>query len=76
MVENPVSARTPPRDARRGSFVVAQILSWRRASGERRQQLKWLQDSVDLAAVQADLARVVHGALEPAHISLWTSSPG
>ena len=35
-----------------------------------------LQDSVDPAAVQADLARVVHGALEPAHISLWTNSPG
>ena len=35
-----------------------------------------LQDSVDLAAVQADLARVVHRALEPAHISLWTNSPG
>jgi len=35
-----------------------------------------LQDSVDLAAVQADLARVVHRALEPAHVSLWTNNPG
>ncbi len=24
------------------SFVAAQVLSWRRSSGERRQQLKWL----------------------------------
>ena len=35
-----------------------------------------LQDSVDLAAMQADLARVVHRALEPAHISLWTNDRG
>jgi len=35
-----------------------------------------LQDSVDLAAMQADLARVVHRALEPAHISLWTNNRG
>ena len=32
-----------------------------------------LQDSVDLAAVQADLASVVHRALEPAHVTLWTN---
>jgi hypothetical protein len=35
-----------------------------------------LQDSVDLAAVQADLARVVHRALEPAHVTLWTNDRG
>jgi hypothetical protein len=35
-----------------------------------------LQDSVDLAAVQADLAGVVHRALEPAHVTLWTNDHG
>jgi hypothetical protein len=35
-----------------------------------------LQDSVDLAAVQADLASVVHRALEPAHLTLWTNDRG
>ena len=33
----------------------------------------WLKDSVDLAAVQADLADAVQRALEPAHIYLWTN---
>ena len=32
-----------------------------------------LQDAVDLDSVQADLAGVVHRALEPAHVSVWTS---
>ena len=32
-----------------------------------------LQDFVDLAAVQADLASAVHRALEPAHVTLWTN---
>jgi cation transporter-like permease len=32
-----------------------------------------LKDSVDLAAVQADLANVIQRALEPAHVSLWTN---
>ena len=31
----------------------------------------WLQDAVDLDAVQDDLAGVVHQALEPAHVSVW-----
>jgi hypothetical protein len=35
-----------------------------------------LQDSVDLGAVQADLASVVHRALEPAHVTLWTNDRG
>jgi hypothetical protein len=35
-----------------------------------------LQDSVDLAAVQADLASVVHRALEPAHVTLWMNDRG
>jgi hypothetical protein len=32
-----------------------------------------LKDAVDRDAVQADLAGVVHRALEPAHVSLWTN---
>jgi hypothetical protein len=32
-----------------------------------------LKDAVDLDSVQADLAGVVQQALEPAHISVWTS---
>ena len=32
-----------------------------------------LKDAVDLDAVRADLAGVVHQALEPAHVSLWMS---
>jgi hypothetical protein len=32
-----------------------------------------LKDAVDLDAVQADLASVVHQALEPAHVSVWMS---
>jgi len=35
-----------------------------------------LQDSVDLDAVQADLAAVVQRALEPAHIWMWTNNRG
>jgi hypothetical protein len=32
-----------------------------------------LQDAVDLNSVQDDLTNVVHQALEPAHLSVWTS---
>ncbi len=32
-----------------------------------------LQDAVDLDSVQDDLTNVVHQALEPAHLSVWTS---
>jgi hypothetical protein len=32
-----------------------------------------LKDAVDLDAVRADLASVVHHALEPAHVSVWIS---
>jgi hypothetical protein len=35
-----------------------------------------LQDAVDLGAVRADLANVVHEALEPAHVSVWMSERG
>jgi hypothetical protein len=30
-----------------------------------------LQDAVDADAVRADLANVIHGVLEPAHVSVW-----
>jgi hypothetical protein len=33
------------------SFVLAQVLSWRRSSGERRQQLKWLMAGAAVMAV-------------------------
>jgi hypothetical protein len=33
------------------SFVVAQVISWRRSSGERRQQLKWLLAGASVLAV-------------------------
>ena len=37
-----------------------------------------LQDAVDLDTVRTDLAGVVHGALEPAHMSVWIAgrTPG
>jgi len=34
-----------------------------------------LKDAVDLDTVRGDLARVVQAALEPAHVSVWTSRP-
>jgi hypothetical protein len=34
-----------------------------------------LKDAVNLDAVRDDLASVVQAALEPAHISVWTSEP-
>jgi hypothetical protein len=35
-----------------------------------------LKDAVDLDSVQADLAGVVHQALEPAHVSVWVKGGG
>jgi hypothetical protein len=35
-----------------------------------------LQDEVDLDSVRTDLARVVHRALEPAHLSVWLRDRG
>jgi hypothetical protein len=32
-----------------------------------------LKDAVDLDTVREDLARVIEAALEPAHVSMWTS---
>ena len=34
-----------------------------------------LKDAVDLDAVREDLAGVVQTALEPAHLTVWTSRP-
>ena len=43
------------------SFVVAQVLGWRRSSGERRQQLKWLMSGAAvLAASQAIIQPVLN----------------
>ena len=41
------------------AFAARQVLSWRRASGERRQQLKWLMSGAVLAV--AGLALIVFG---------------
>jgi len=35
-----------------------------------------LKDTVDLDSVRGDLADVVHRALEPAHVSVWTNERG
>jgi len=35
-----------------------------------------LKDTVDLDSVRDDLAGVVHRALEPAHVSVWTNERG
>jgi len=43
------------------SFVAAQVLSWRRSSGDRRQQLKWLMSGAGaLAASQAIIQPVLN----------------
>jgi hypothetical protein len=34
-----------------------------------------LKDTVDLDSVQGDLASVVTKALEPTHVSVWSSYP-
>jgi hypothetical protein len=35
-----------------------------------------LKDAVDPDSVRGDLERVVHRALEPAHVGVWLSPPG
>ena len=50
--------------ARYGGFGLGN-LDDQRALGSR--------DAVDLESVETDLTRVVHGVLEPIHVSLWTS---
>ena len=50
------------------AFVARQVLSWRRAPGERRQQLKWLMSgavpAVAVAALFNPLRRQVHRAVD------------
>ena len=41
------------------SFVVAQVLSWSRSSGERRQQLKWLMSGAAVLAVSEVIGQPV-----------------
>ena len=41
------------------SFVVAQAASWRRSSGERRQQLKWLMTGAGILAVSQAVIQAI-----------------
>ena len=41
------------------SFVAAQVLSWRRSSGERRQQLKWLMSGAAALAVSQAICQPI-----------------
>jgi hypothetical protein len=41
------------------SFVVHQVLSWRRAAGERRQQMKWLASGATIAVLSIPLAALL-----------------
>ena len=61
------------------SFLARLLLSWRRASVVRRQQLKWLLAGCAIALATGVIS-VVTGlfphALEPAHISVWMRGHG
>ena len=75
-VEHGVSARTAAPGARRASRVTAVALA---ALALLLLPGSLLLDALtgqNLAAVQADLASVVHRALEPAHVTLWTNDRG
>ena len=50
-----------------GMVCTAQLRSLTQTAAAR------LKDAVDLDSVRDDLARTVHLALEPAHMSLWVS---
>jgi len=43
------------------SFVAAQVLSWRRSSGERRQQLKWLMAGAAVLVVSQAIYQPIQG---------------
>ena len=45
--------------------VVRQVVAWRRASGERRQQLKWLASGVTVAVVGLVIGLLVPGGAPP-----------
>jgi len=45
------------------SFVAHQVLSWRRAAGERRQQLKWLASGAAIAVISPVLAVLLGSSL-------------
>ena len=51
------------------SFAAAQVMSWRRSSGERRQQLKWLMAGAVIAIVCAALS--VPGFTAPSGLWAW-----
>ena len=54
------------------SFVVAQVLSWRHSSGERRQQLKWLMSGAATLAVSQAIDQTF-AALDP-NPAPWTNA--
>ena len=41
------------------SFVVHQVLSWRRSTGERRQQLKWLASGASITLISFFLSQLL-----------------
>jgi hypothetical protein len=51
------------------SFIVRQVLSWRRSSGERRQQLKWLASGAAISVLSVILA--TSGAGSPTTFLQW-----
>jgi hypothetical protein len=71
-------ARAAPRSRRRVQRVVDRRFNRARYDADQPVAAfaARLQDSVDLAAVQDDLASVVHRTLEPAHVTLWTNDRG
>jgi hypothetical protein len=53
------------------SLIVRQVLSWRRSSGERRQQLKWLASGAAISVLSVALA--TSGAGAPTTFLQWVS---
>jgi hypothetical protein len=67
-------------------IVGRQVGSYRHSTGNRRQRLKWLIGGAGCCVVataitifagnySSELARTVHAALEPAHVSVWIKEP-
>jgi hypothetical protein len=54
------------------SFVIAQIVAWRRASGERRQQLKWLMtgSAISVIGLAVTFASAQTSAIPPAIVAV------
>jgi hypothetical protein len=54
--------------------IARQVLSWRRSSGERRQQLKWLASGAAVAIVSAVLAVVFSTAIPASVLPEWVDN--